>query len=161
MDSGQPLARLGNGTAAGNDKACCGPDLQLQVLQHAWLRKAHPLADTNPAAEKEQRRHLDAALKSGVPFDVIAAACKAYAAAYDVENNGRRFLGSLADWLGSKGWELPPPDRSGRKSNSHGNGKHHHYRKSKPKDPGDAFLEEVGLESGPDGVLRERQGRPQ
>ena len=112
----------GNGTAAAGNGNAAGPDMQLQILQAAWLREAHPLADTKPAAAKAQRRHLDAALKSGVPFDVIAAACKAYAAAYDVEKNKRRFLGSLEDWLGSNGWELKPPDRSGR------NGKGGHYR---------------------------------
>ena len=123
------------------------------------MRKRHIITDNKPAALKAQQQALDAALQSGVRFDDILTAAKPWAAAYDNENNDRQFLPSLSDWLSSKGWEQQPPDRSKqRKANGHANGKQHYHRKPKSKEnPGDPFLAEVGLERGPDGVLRQRR----
>jgi hypothetical protein len=141
-------------SAAGAGDTAVPHGQELAALRAVWERKAHAVADDKPAAIKVQQQALDIALQS-VSFDVILAAAKPWAEAYDPENNGRRFLYKLEDWLNTRGWKAPPPKRDTAKG---ANGKSH-WHSRKPKSSGNAFYAEAGYERGADGVMRETKGR--
>jgi hypothetical protein len=111
-----------------------------------------PTTDNDPAAIRAEQLALDDALQGGVAFDAIETAAKAFAAAYDPENNGRRFLQPLSKWLSARGWEQPPPNRKKR-----GNGNGHWPRHKRKPSGSDAFLKTVNLEETADGVIRQRR----
>ena len=113
---------------------------ELATLRGVWVRKAHTVKDNKSAEIKAEQRALDDALQSGVPFDVIVAAAKTWTAAYDPENNGRRYLPSLLDWLSAKGWGEPPPKRKQVNGHARGNGRR---RRSSGKTTQDAIAERI------------------